>query len=657
MKTQRVPAVPLITHDPYFSIWSPADRLYDSDTCHWAGQDKPIRGFLHIGGETYRFMGMGDAPPVRQENLTVTATSTIYTFTVSGINLKVRFTSPLMPGNLLLAARPVSYIDIDIVDLDGKERPVSAELVFSSECCFDGALQPAIIGDGMDMGGWDCVWVGKETQTPLSHSGDTISADWGYLYAASPCMELSRTTEGSLCAKFQTAAVRSGFLAVGYDDLLSLMYFGRPVCGYWTAAGDTFLTMLGKAVREHDFILDECDRFDRELEAKAAAAGGEEYAVLCNLTYRQAFAAHKLAADENGDVIFISKECASNGCAGTVDVAYPSAPLFLLYNTELVKGMLRPVFRFASMPVWPFDFAPHDVGRYPYVNGQVYGLESKSDESGFKGPHGWRLADGAVYPPYHMYPENSGIYVESLQMPVEECGNMLILTAAVTLIEQDLQFVVPYLETLKTWADYLMKHGQNPGDQLCTDDFAGHMAQNANLAVKAILGVAAYGIIISDIHPQQAKAYSDWASDAAKLWEKETSGAGHTPLCLGGSGWSQKYNLIWDRFFGTGLFSGEMIQKEIRHYLSMMNPFGIPLDSRADYTKTDWTVWCAALCENRDDFMKFIEPMHRFLMETDDRCAFSDWNYTSEPKSVRFKNRSVQGAVFMPVLIQEYKIK
>ena len=90
---------------------------------------------------------------------------------------------------------------------------------------------------------------------------------------------------------------------------------------------------------------------------------------LCVMSYRHAIAAHKLITDEDQNLIFLSKENDSNGCIGTVDVSYPSVPLFMLYNTEYVKGMLRPIFRFADCDVWTYDFAPHDVGRYPYASG------------------------------------------------------------------------------------------------------------------------------------------------------------------------------------------------------------------------------------------------------------------------------------------------
>lgn len=362
------------------------------------------------------------------------------------------------------------------------------------------------------------------------------------------------------------------------------------------------------------------------------------------MSYRHTLAAHKLITDEKGEVIFLSRENDSNSCIGTVDVSYPSVPLLLLENTELVKGLCRPVFRFAACPVWEYDFAPHDVGRYPYAWGQVYGL--KDDRTKHDGAH------GNIFPPFYQYPAGFDIYEHRNQMPVEESGNMLIMTAAICLAEKSIDFAKPHMDVLKAWTGYLLAYGEDPGEQLCTDDFAGHLARNTNLSVKAIMGVAAYGLLLKlDGKQKEADDYREKAQAMAKSWEERALAEDHYALCFDRKDtWSLKYNMVWDKIFGTGLFSPEVMRREIAFYKHKTNEFGTPLDSRADYTKSDWILWTAAMAEKKADRQALIAPVAKYLEKTPSRYPFSDWYDTVSGHYCHFKGRSVQGGIYMPLL-------
>src|SRR5213078_4580002 len=101
----------------------------------------------------------------------------------------------------------------------------------------------------------------------------------------------------------------------------------------------TSAELLTAAEKDHERLAKECTQFDEQLMTDLRAAGGENYARLCALAYRQCLAAHKLVASEDGQTsLLFSKENFSNGCIDTVDVTYPSAPFFLLFNPTLLKG-------------------------------------------------------------------------------------------------------------------------------------------------------------------------------------------------------------------------------------------------------------------------------------------------------------------------------
>ena len=649
MKIQKAASIPLVVHDPFFSIWSASDCLYEADPVHWSGARQRMRGFLELDGKHFCFLGdreFHDYLP--QVSVNVTATATEYTFENDMVFFTCRFTSPLLPQNMLLVSRPCTYVDFVLQ----KKKPVEANVWFEVSADLVRSGKDRVVGFS---GRWEkedtaysYASMGRAVQQPLSGSGNCVTIDWGYAYLATQsedaCVSFDSGNE-VLRLKVPFAGKKESSMILAYDDLLSINYYGQWQRAYWTNFYDTILDAIGAAFDDRGEIMKQAALLDGDMEEKACAIGGEAYAFVCNMSFRQAFAAHKLVTDENGNVLFLSKENGSNGCIGTVDVSYPSVPLFLRFDTEYVKGMLRPIFRFADYGVWQYDFAPHDVGRYPYAWGQVYGLKPELRGTLFQ------QEDGAVYPPLYQYPAGSEVYEDSLQMPVEECGNMLILTAAVCLQDGNAEFARPYWNQLSKWKEYLLKYGADPGEQLCTDDFAGHLSHNVNLSAKAILGVEAYAKLACLIgNTEDAEIYHSIAKTMAKNWENQADVGDHYALSFGqADSWSLKYNLVWDRIWKSGLFSDRVYDKEIAFYLKKQNMYGIPLDSRAAYTKSDWLLWCAAMAEKKETVEAMIEPIAKFLISTPGRVPFSDWYDTETGKYFFFKARSVQGGLFMPI--------
>lgn len=647
MKVTRAASIPLIMHDPYFSIWSSSDHLYDADTVHWTGKRQQIRGYLTVDKTVYCFMGDKEFHQILpQISLDVTATATTYTFENDKVRLCCRFTSPLILSDPLLVSRPCTYIDFmvekknaDNVQLD---FIVSADLVRQEKDEVAGFA-------GTFKQGFSYASMGRMRQQPLGSSGDHTTIDWGYVYLAGNDKSTITYDAANEAIRCQAANLNGQTtLILAYDDLASINYFGEWRKAYWTTKYKTILEAISAAFADQKKVYKQASEIDCEIEAKAKKIGGDEYAFLCVMSYRHAIAAHKLITDEDQNLIFLSKENDSNGCIGTVDVSYPSVPLFMLYNTEYVKGMLRPIFRFADCDVWTYDFAPHDVGRYPYAWGQVYG---RSDEENRR----FRSENQFVYPPYYMYPSGSNVYGLRDQMPVEECGNMLIMTAMVCRMEQNVSFALPYMETLKKWREYLIRYGADPGEQLCTDDFAGHLSHNTNLSVKAIMGIEGYAQIAALAgEKDEAKKYHKIAVDMASDWEKRAKADDHYQLVFGEGKkdtWSLKYNLIWDKLWKSGLFSDEVYEKELAYYKKKANRYGTPLDSRAAYTKSDWILWCAAM----DNTAALIQPVAAYLKETTTRVPFSDWYQTDSGMYCYFIARSVQGGIFMPMLAEQIK--
>jgi len=639
---ERLPALPLIACDPYFSIWMPADTLTGARTSHWCGPEKPINGNLNIDGVGYHFLGTGNNAAMETVAQHVTPTGTFATLAAAGVEIDVAFRNPALPDDLDWASTPVTMVDFTVRSVDGKTHKVGINMHFTYSLCFDGSIAPAMKSDSFSVNGLNVVYTGQVQQKPLSNSGDHVTIDWGYLYIASRS-EAKVGWQGLDCNISGEAGEKplTGNMYIGYDDMVSINYFGAPCRSWFQRSGKTLLDAIVELDGMHDEMLERLNSLDKKVMDEAMEIGGEDYRLLTSAAWRHTFAAHKLIATPKGEMAFLSKENDSNGCIGTVDVSYPSTPLFMKYCPELVNALCRPVLEFANMPVWPYDFAPHDVGRYPYCTGQVYAAH-------------YQAANGGTNLPFYMYPAGTDVYDLRYQMPVEECGNMLIMLESAIEFGADPALAAAYRPTLDKWVNYLLTYGEDPGNQLCTDDFAGHLARNINLSAKALCGIMCYSRLVARMGDAAAAMDTESKVRAmADKWLARAEGSDGTYLTFDGNGWSMKYNLAWDNVLELKLFDKDFYARETRSYLKRINQYGLPLDSRADYTKSDWEIWTASMAQDKQTFNAIVHPVAEFLRKTPSRVAFSDWYNTKTGDYVAFIARSVQGGMFMPMLLKK----
>ncbi|MBR5314049.1 MAG: DUF4965 domain-containing protein [Clostridia bacterium] len=648
-KITSLPAVPLITHDPFFSIWDCGYTPTSSDTRHWSGVEKRLRGTISVDGYKMSFLGVGANPPIQRVACEITPLSTTYRFESRGISLEVKFTSPLLLDDFDILSTPITYVDFDVKFIDGKNHKVEINMLGFETIVYSGEIGPKLRCDFFSDELLNYAYLGQMNQRPLSSSGDHTTIDWGYLFFAAKD-GLVDDSPGAL-----TNAIRynvkkeepfSSTLMIGYDDISSINYFGTLLPAYYARNGKTITQALREFCTRENEIKQRCEKFDRELLENAHKIGGEDYQLIVSASYRQSISAHKLVADNKGDILFISKENDSNGCAATVDITYPSTPLFLLYNPELVRGMLRPILKFARMPVWKYDFAPHDAGRYPVLNGQIYGAQLRNKS----------YMHGDTVAPYYLYPDTVDAYKLSGQMPVEECGNMLITIYSTCFADGDFSMAKDNLDLLEKWSKYLIEFGEDPGEQLCTDDFAGHLARNVNLSAKAVMGIASYSKILEALgEGNSAVLMWNKAKEMAESWLERAYNGEYSYLSFSKDGWSQKYNLVWDKLFGWELLPESFYKNELESYLPKINEYGLPLDSRAQYTKSDWTAWCASMTDDRKVFDALMKPIAKYLRDRRSPVPFSDFYDTIEGVYVHFIGRSVQGGMFMPLLMEKWK--
>ncbi|MFZ1236885.1 MAG: DUF4965 domain-containing protein, partial [Prevotella sp.] len=583
----------------------------------------------------------------QQKSVDVLATNTYYTFSCGPIDLDLVFTAPMLMDDYDLLSMPINYVSYQVHSTDGKSHKVDFYLSASPRIAVNKVNQPTISSSVIQKG-VQYLKTGTVDQPILAKKGDGISIDWGYFYLpninGSVCLDNdlavkeSFLSNGTLPTGTQEVVSRkpstmptlayvhnfgsvtspvSSYTMLGYDEIWDIEYMYKRYKAYWAHDGKvSIFDAFDRMNRDYASIMTKCRALDKQIYDDGLASGNEKYAEILSGSYRHVIAAHKLFKDDEGNLLFFSKENNSNGCVNTVDLTYPEAPLFLTYNPELQKAMMTSILDYSLSGRWTKPFAAHDMGTYPIANGQVYGGD----------------------------------------MPLEEAGNMLTLAAMLTKIDGNTKYVDKYWGILQTWADYLAANGQDPSNQLCTDDFAGHWAHNCNLSAKAIMGVAGFAEM-ARLKGDKALAdkYMNTAKGMAAKWEKDAREGDHYRLAFDRENtWSQKYNMIWDKLWNINIFPNKAMDREVKYYLKQQNKYGLPLDIRKDYTKSDWIMWTSGMASDKKTFLKFVDPLYDYVNETESRVPISDWYDTKTAKMIGFKARSVIGGHWMRVLVDKY---
>jgi hypothetical protein len=363
-------------------------------------------------------------------------------------------------------------------------------------------------------------------------------------------------------------------------------------------------------------------QLDDKISKDSKAAGGDNYATLTTLAARQAFGATQLVGTQDKYYLFM-KEISSNGNTQTIDVIYPATPIFLYTNPELVKLLLDPHFENQESGHYPNKYAEHDLGtHYPNATGH----EDGGDEA----------------------------------MPVEECGNNMIMVLSYVQHSGNTDYIKSHYNILKQWAEYLVEDSLLPAEQLSTDDFAGHLANQTNLALKGIIGLEAMSQM-SKLTGQTADSqnYTKIAHDYLTKWQdlgiNKADNPKHATLTYNNvSTHGLLYNLYNDKLLDLNFVPQEVYDIQSAFYPTVKEKYGVPLDTRNRYlTKGDWEMFCAAIASNDTKHM-FIDSVAKWVQETPSQKPYSDLYQTNDATQVAgidFHARPVIGGMFALLLL------
>ena len=645
----RPPAVPLVTFDPYMSIWSEHNNLANHPTVYWDHRRQNLISLIRIDGKAYRLMGgepqLSDS--LHQISVDVQPLKTVYIFQGHGVRVRLSFLTPRIPGDLAALTQPVTYINWTVQATDGQSHQVEIYYSTSSAIAVNHSAEK-IVWARKHFGPLVALKCGTPNQNYFDISGDPVGLDWGYIYTAAPAASSLNafipvktalkqfiatgklpTTDASHAAQrvsdgrpveafvFNLGKVDSRpenrTVMVAYDEVFAIDYFNEYLRPYWRKGGVTPSAMFQNAWKKYPALKHKSKQFDAEVQRDAIRIGGRKYAVIASLAYRQALAAMGMAADRHGQPLVFTKEETSNGDIATVDVIFPASPLFLLFNAQMEAASIAPVLVSAETPKWHYAWAPHDLGTYPIAHGHY----------------------------------NTG----GETMPVEESGNIIIIACAIAEAEGNPRFAAKYWNLLGHWVQFLRKSGFDPKRQLSTNDFLGKIAHNANLSVKAIIAMGAYAKLCQMRGlTAEAASYQRLAHRWAIKWMHIDRDGNHYKMAFNQPGtWSQLYNLAWDRVLGLHIFPRSVRRREMKFYMTQLHTYGLPDRSTVTQTKTDFSIWTATLATRRLEFNAIIGRIYKFLDKSPGRVPLAD-QYGTIRAWAGMHARPVMGAAFLPMM-------
>jgi hypothetical protein len=432
---------------------------------------------------------------------------------------------------------------------------------------------------------------------------------------------------------------------VSYDERAVQYYFGEVIKSTWRRDYSTIADLLLAAEVHYDYIVSVTDAFDDSLLANTTMKFGTHYARIASLAYRQTFAAIESGWSEKfNESWYFLKEISSDGDINTMDVIFPASPVLFMMDPSIVKQLLLPVLHYGNNETWhnySYPFSPHQLGTYPVANITT---------------------------------------IEQEVMPAENTGNMfLLLLQYVKLTEaKDLDWVYPrFWGLLQGWAMYLIESQLPvPPRQTCTDDFAGPLAQNTNLAAKCIIALEAFAEVCDILEsrygnqssngvlpsPWNCGVYRTLATAYAEFWvdfavETDTKlQLNHSRLAFNLPGtWSTKYNLLWqkmlrlERPFTT---FPQLAADEVAYYKAKSHRFGFPMDVRHTYQKLDWMTWGSCLAANASEFASLFEGIYLMANDTTSRWPLTDlFDTVTADIYLSFRSRPVVGAIFAAMLL------
>ncbi|KAI0661062.1 DUF1793-domain-containing protein [Cubamyces menziesii] len=653
-------SVPLAVRSPYLSAWlaqGSGTALNGAWPTFWTGSILGWAGYAKVDGVAYNWLGDPAVPgtsftKATQKSLKFTSTQSVFVMTAGPVDLTITFLSPVEPTDMVNQSLPLSYYAVSAASNDGNAHSVQLYTDISAEW---------VTGDNSLTANWSTTTgsvlthqVQLASQTQFGEVGDHIQQGSAYhstLNTAGATWQTGQDTvvraqfinNGKLAntqdTAFRAVSDRWPVFAFAHDlgsvngatapVVFSVGHIRDPAIQYivanngrqnrslffWTRFS-TVANAISTFLNDYANALARANAFDAKVNADATRISSD-YASIVALSVRQGFGATEITVSRTSsggfntsDILMFMKEISSDGNVNTVDVIFPAWPLFLYTNPTLGKQLLLPLFEYQATGQYPNKWSVHDMGAsYP----KAIGHNDGNDEP----------------------------------MPVEESGNMLIMTLSYTQKSNDLSLIRTYFNLLDQWTQFLITDSLIPANQISTDDFAGSLANQTNLAIKGIVGIKAMAEIAALVgDTARSSNYSSIAASYVTQWQNFATATDGTHLTLSygdSSSWGLSYNMYADKLLKTNVFPASVYDMQTNWYSSHANAYGVPLDTRHTYTKSDWEIWTAGLVTSTAVRDLFVSSVRNYAADGKSSQPLGDWYETLDGSVEGFRARPVVG--------------
>ncbi|KAH9906652.1 glutaminase A [Xylariomycetidae sp. FL2044] len=661
----RPPAIPLAVRAPYLNSWlnvgsdgGDGGYLAGAWPTFWTDQNTGWTGLIRVDGTAYTWMGAPtDAPEaVDQTEFSYTSTRSTFVMNVDGkVEMNITFLSPVTATDLKRQSLVFSYLDVVVSSLDGDSHDVQVYSDVTAEWA-SGDNTAIIEWDYDTADGVAYHQFAREDQEEITESNQ--QANWGNWYWS------TKDEDGLTWQSGADSDVRGNFVSDGalpntQDDNSRAVNDDWPVFGFakdlgsvGTESVSTLFTIgvtqenaiqllgaesnlttyqslwtsyFGSDVEAMTFFYNDYGEasslatdLDNQVASDSLAAAGQNYLTITSLSVRQAFGALQFTGTDSDPLVFL-KEISSNSDIQTVDVIFPTMPLILYLNPALLNYLLEPLFLNQENGHYPNTYSLHDLGTFPLAQG---------------------------------YPDGGGE-----EQPLEECGNMIIMVLAYAQRASDTDYLNAHYPLLQQWAGFLVDEALIPADQISTDDFAGSLANQTNLAIKGIIGLRAMAEIARLTgNADDAASYLNTSTSYVEQWQALGINADadppHTTLSYNEP---DSHGLLYNLYANTLLgFGYDFVPESVYAMQSDFYPtaalaYGVPLDTRHNYTKSDWEMWCAAIATSDDTRDVFIDGYAHFIDQTPTNLPLTDLYMADSgqyPDGLQFAARPVVGGHF-----------